>query len=41
MAKAGNVLHFGVNYAQRDMEETDVQIRSRLGARGVTRGQRR
>ena len=38
MAKAGNVLHFGVNYAQRDMEETDVQIRSRLGARGVTEG---
>ncbi|MDU9391365.1 OprO/OprP family phosphate-selective porin [Pseudomonas sp. zfem002] len=34
----GNVLHFGVNVAQRDLSDTvfDGRIRSRLGMRGVS-----
>ncbi|BAN49880.1 OprO/OprP family phosphate-selective porin [Metapseudomonas resinovorans] len=38
MHEAGNVLHFGVNYAQRDLSDTafDGRIRSRLGIRGVS-----
>ncbi|MBB2494934.1 OprO/OprP family phosphate-selective porin [Aquipseudomonas ullengensis] len=38
MHDAGNVLHFGVNYAQRDLSDTafDGRIRSRLGMRGVS-----
>ncbi|MBT8769405.1 OprO/OprP family phosphate-selective porin [Metapseudomonas boanensis] len=38
MHEAGNVLHLGVNYAQRDLSETsyDGRIRSRLGMRGVS-----
>lgn len=34
----GNVLHFGVNLAQRDLSDTafDGRIRSRLGMRGVS-----
>ncbi|MCY1211955.1 Porin O [compost metagenome] len=38
MHEAGNVLHFGVNYAQRDLSDTafDGRIRSRLGMRGVS-----
>jgi len=37
-AEAGNVLHFGVNFAQRDLDDVagpDVRFRSRLGMRGV------
>lgn len=36
--EAGNVLHFGVNFAQRDLSDTafDGRIRSRLGMRGVS-----
>lgn len=36
--EAGNVLHFGVNYAQRDLndvENYDSSVKSRLGVRGV------
>ncbi len=39
MHEAGNVLHFGVNFAQRDLEDVgglDTRIRSRLGMRGVS-----
>ena len=38
MYEAGNVLHFGLNYAQRDLSDTefDSRIRSRLGMRGVS-----
>ncbi len=36
MAEAGNVLHFGVNYAKRNTEDFDGRIRSRLGVRGTT-----
>lgn len=38
MHDSGNVLHFGVNYAQRDLSDTsfDGRIRSRLGMRGVS-----
>lgn len=38
MHDAGNVLHLGVNVAQRDLSDTafDGRIRSRLGMRGVT-----
>jgi phosphate-selective porin OprO/OprP len=38
MHEAGNVLHFGVNYATRDLQDTsfDGRIRSRLGIRGVS-----
>lgn len=38
MHEAGNVLHFGVNYAQRDLSDTafDARIRSRMGMRGVS-----
>ncbi len=38
MAEAGNVLHFGVNFAQRKLDDVagaDVRYRSRLGMRGV------
>jgi phosphate-selective porin OprO/OprP len=40
MAEAGNVLHLGVNFAQRDLSDTavDSRIRSRLGMRGVSTG---
>ncbi len=31
MAEAGNVLHFGVNYAKRSTEDFDGRIRSRMG----------
>jgi len=36
--KDGEVLHFGVNFAQRDLSDTsfDGRIRSRLGMRGVS-----
>jgi phosphate-selective porin OprO/OprP len=37
-AEAGNVLHFGLNVAQRDLKDVagaDVRFRSRLGMRGV------
>ena len=36
MAEAGNVLHFGLSYAQRSTEDFDGRIRSRLGVRGTT-----
>lgn len=38
MAEPGKVLHFGLNYAQRDLSDTefDGRIRSRLGMRGVS-----
>lgn len=36
MAEAGNVLHFGVNYAKRSTEDFDGRIRSRLNVRGTT-----
>lgn len=36
MAEAGNVLHFGLNYAKRSTEDFDGRIRSRLGVRGTT-----
>ena len=38
MHEAGNVLHFGVNFAQRNLDDTavDGRIRSRLGMRGVS-----
>jgi len=38
MAEPGRVLHFGANFAQRDLEDVaaaDVRYRSRLGMRGV------
>lgn len=39
MHEAGNVLHIGVNYAQRDLnnvENYDASVKSRLGMRGVS-----
>jgi phosphate-selective porin OprO/OprP len=38
MHEAGNVLHLGLNYANRGLDDTDVdsRIRSRLGMRGVS-----
>lgn len=39
MHEAGNVLHVGVNYAQRDLnnvENYDASVKSRLGMRGVS-----
>jgi phosphate-selective porin OprO/OprP len=36
MAEAGNVLHFGVNYAKRSTEDFDGLVRSRMNVRGVT-----
>jgi len=38
MHETGNVLHLGVNFAQRDLSDTefDSRIRSRLGMRGVS-----
>lgn len=38
MHEAGNVLHVGVNYAYRDLDDTafDSRIRPRLGMRGVS-----
>ncbi|MBD9484709.1 porin [Pseudomonas sp. PDM14] len=38
MHEAGNVLHFGLNYAYRDLSDSaiDARIRSRLGMRGVS-----
>ena len=36
MAEAGNVLHFGLNYAKRNVDEFDGRIRSRMNVRGVT-----
>ncbi len=40
MHEAGNVLHLGVNYAQRDLSDAagDSSIKSRLGMRGVSTG---
>lgn len=37
MAEAGNVLHFGANFARRDVSDStiDSRFRSRLGMRGV------
>ncbi|MDQ2473338.1 OprO/OprP family phosphate-selective porin [Pseudomonas aeruginosa] len=38
MHEAGNVLHVGVNYAYRDLEDSavDTRIRPRMGMRGVS-----
>lgn len=36
MAEAGNVLHFGVNYATRQKLDYDGGISSRMGVRGTT-----
>lgn len=36
MAEAGNVLHFGLNYAKRSTEDFDGRIRSRMNVRGTT-----
>ncbi|MCK9533985.1 MAG: porin [Pseudomonas sp.] len=36
MAEAGNVLHFGLNYAKRSTEDFDGRIRSRMAVRGTT-----
>ncbi|WAJ38895.1 porin [Pseudomonas sp. GOM7] len=36
MAEAGNVLHFGVDYAKRSTEDFDGRVRSRMGVRGTT-----
>ncbi|WP_421684275.1 porin [Stutzerimonas urumqiensis] len=38
MHESGNVLHLGLNFAQRDLDDTavDTRIRSRLGMRGVS-----
>ncbi len=36
MAEAGNVLHFGVNYANRDVEDFNGSVVSRMGVRGTT-----
>ncbi|WP_439859182.1 OprO/OprP family phosphate-selective porin [Pseudomonas sp. MBLB4136] len=36
MAEPGKVLHFGVDYAQRDVEDFDGRVRSRLNVRGMT-----
>lgn len=36
MAEAGNVLHFGIDYAKRSTEDFNGRIRSRLGVRGTT-----
>ncbi|WP_043311565.1 OprO/OprP family phosphate-selective porin [Pseudomonas sp. ML96] len=38
MRDPGNVLHFGLNYAYRDLSDSalDARIRSRLGMRGVS-----
>ena len=40
MHESGNVLHLGVNFAQRDLSDTDadVAVKSRLGVRGVKTG---
>lgn len=40
MHEAGNVLHIGLDYAQRDLDDTafDGSIKSRLGMRGVKTG---
>lgn len=35
-ASAGNVLHFGVDYAYNDSDAFDGRIRTRLGVRGVS-----
>ena len=37
MHETGNVLHVGVNYAYRDLDDTafDSRIRPRLGMRGI------
>jgi phosphate-selective porin OprO/OprP len=36
MAEAGNVLHFGINYANRDVEDFNGSVTSRMGVRGTT-----
>lgn len=38
MAEAGNVLHLGLNYATRDLDDTvtDARVRPRLTVRGVS-----
>ncbi|MEX6504191.1 OprO/OprP family phosphate-selective porin [Pseudomonas zhanjiangensis] len=36
MAEPGNVLHFGLNYAQREVEDFDGRVRSRMNVRGMT-----
>lgn len=36
MARAGQVLHFGLNYAYSDADSFDGRIRTRLGVRGVS-----
>ncbi|MFT0212152.1 porin [Pseudomonas sp. F1_0610] len=36
MAEAGNVLHFGINYATRQKLDYDGSIKSRMGVRGTT-----
>lgn len=36
MAEPGNVLHFGLNYANRDTEDFNGVIRSRMNVRGMT-----
>ena len=36
MAEAGNVLHFGIDYAKRSTEDFNGRILSRLGVRGTT-----
>ncbi|GAA6130087.1 OprO/OprP family phosphate-selective porin [Halopseudomonas sabulinigri] len=36
MHEAGNVLHFGINYADRGTDNSDGRLRSRLNVRGVT-----
>ncbi|MDB5979404.1 MAG: phosphate-selective porin [Pseudomonas sp.] len=36
MARAGDVLHLGINYAYNDADESDGRIRSRMGVRGVS-----
>ena len=40
MAEAGNVLHFGVNYAKRSVDKYDGRVRSRMGIRGTTEDQK-
>ncbi|MDY7562908.1 porin [Pseudomonas sp. 10B1] len=35
-SKPGNVLHFGINYAYNDADESDGRIRTRLGVRGTS-----
>ncbi|MCL7463390.1 porin [Pseudomonas sp. NW5] len=36
MAESGNVLHFGLNYANRSVEDFDGRVRSRMNVRGTT-----